>query len=302
MPFKIIVHADDFGTSKEISDRILAACDMGVLSSVSLVPNALAFDYAVEELKKRPHVRVSVHLNFLEGAPLKDPSEVDRLINTDGIFCHSFQGLWMKYILSPDPEKKILKEQVKGEMRAQISRVMDALGGGNDMNVDSHNHYHIIPFVFDALTELCEELRIGYIRIPQEKFFWCSSGRQALRCYFSLNMIKHCLLNAMSRGYKKKLDERSVRYSDYFIGVLFSGYMSGKAVGAGLRSLKAGTDREVTVEILFHPGRAGEEELIGWIKKKSFDAYYRSSWRDFEFNELIQPSFKHLIETSMSAS
>ena len=295
MPFQIIVHADDIGISRTGTEKILEACDAKIISSVSIMPNGPAFGYAVQELKKRPDLRLSIHLNFLEGNPVSAAGEVDRIVDKNGRFYHSFQGLWVKYGLSGSLDKSILKQQIKKEMRAQIQKVIDHFGGSMEVNIDSHNHYHIIPFVFEVLLELSEEFDITYVRIPEEKFFWCFADWRASGRYVSSNIIKHFLLNAMSRGYKKKLDQLHIDCPEYFIGVLFSGYMTGRSVEAALWFLQGNTKKDGIIEILFHPGRAESREIEGWVQKKSFNDYYCSLSRDNEFNELMELTFKQLI-------
>lgn len=293
MPLRIIVHADDIGISREGTDRILQAHDTGALSSVSIMPNGPAFDYAIDEIKKRPGLRVSVHLNLLEGGPVSAAGAVDLLVDSNGRFFRSFPGLWIKYGLSDSSGKRILRQQVKTEMRAQIGKVAGCLEAGAQINVDSHNHYHMIPFVFDALLELSEEFNIRYIRIPEEKFFWCFEGWRWLSRYFGTGMIKHFLLNVLSKGRKARLNALGIGYPSHFIGVLFSGYMTGAIVRSALGSLER---RSGTVEILFHPWRAGAGEIGRWGQER-FGGYYCSPSRDDEFNALTEPAFKQLIES-----
>lgn len=289
----IIIHADDFGISKEITNGILKGCDYGVLTSVSIVANGSALEYAIEEAQKRPHLRLSIHLNFLEGSAVSEPRKVNLLVDKKGKFCHSFVGLWMRYNQSNSSDRNIFKQQIKTEIKAQIQKITDYLGSPCEVNVDSHNHYHMIPFVFEALLELTKEIKIDYIRIPEEKFFWCLGDRHAHRIYLSANIIKHSVLHYLSGGYKRRLDQAAIRYPQYFIGVLFSGCMSEKIVGAALSSLQ---NRQGTIEILFHPGRARVGELEQWVRNQRFNDYYCSSLRGYELGELTKPSFRHLIE------
>lgn len=290
---QIIIHADDLGISEGITRGILKGCDSHVLSSVSIVPNGFAFEYAIEEVKKRPYLRLSTHLNFLEGFPVSEPKEIHLLVDKNGKFCHSFVGLWMKYNQSSFAGKNILKQQVKTEIKAQIRRVMGSVGSHYPMNIDSHNHYHMIPFIFEALLELTEELKIDYVRVPEERFFWCLGNRHAYRAYLGSNIIKHYVLNCLSGQYKRRLDQLSIQYPRYFIGVLFSGCMSGGIVQAALKSMEG---RRGIIEVLFHPGRAQRGELKQWVRRGRFDDYYCSPRRDYELEELTNPSFRRLIE------
>jgi len=86
MPY--IIHADDYGLTKGITDHILSTFDHGILNSTSIIANGLAFDYAIEEIKKRPELRLSIHLNLVEGSPILPLEEVSMLVDKQGDFFH----------------------------------------------------------------------------------------------------------------------------------------------------------------------------------------------------------------------
>ena len=79
---KFIIHADDFGLSRGITDSILDCFDHGALNSTSIY----AFDYAVQEYKKRPGLRMSVHLNLVDGTPLLFAYKLRILVDKKAIF------------------------------------------------------------------------------------------------------------------------------------------------------------------------------------------------------------------------
>ena len=296
MTHKLIIHADDFGLTKEATNGILKGCDANIISSVSIIPNGLAFEYGILEIKKRPHLRMSIHLNLLEGYPVVNKNHVDQLIDREGKFCHSFLGLWIKYNKLSVADKGILKEQIKTELKAQIQKVRDHMGDDCPVNIDSHNHFHLIPFIFEILLEFTQELKIHYIRVPEEKFFWCLTDWHSFSKYISVNVIKHHLLNHLSHRWKERLNQLSISYSQYFIGVLFSGCMSSRVVRQGLRTLNNSASDKGVIETLFHPGRAKEDELKDWVRGNRFKDYYCSAWRDYELKQLLEPSFKNFIK------
>ena len=57
---KLIIHADDFGASKGVTDKILDCFDNGILSSTRILPNGHAFDYAITEYSKRSKMRLGI--------------------------------------------------------------------------------------------------------------------------------------------------------------------------------------------------------------------------------------------------
>src|SRR5882762_1461648 len=69
--FPVIVHADDFGETIEITNGIRAGIEAGVVTSTSIMANMPGTAYA---LRLAPvladRASFGVHLNFCEGAPL----------------------------------------------------------------------------------------------------------------------------------------------------------------------------------------------------------------------------------------
>ncbi len=282
---KIIIHADDYGLSRGITDNILECVDKGVVSSVSLIANGYAVDYAISEYKKRPNLRLSCHLNLFEGLPVNQPDKVNLLLDKNGYFRHSFLSLWGKYVFGNKEERSLLKHQVQLEMSAQIEKVRNKIGVEAPLNIDSHIHFHMIPFVFKSLLELDKKYNISFIRIPEEPLFFHYENPHSIQNYLGSNLIKHYLLNSLSKEYKKVLSEAGINYCDYFIGLLHTGKMSGGVVRSALSSIPA-DKKNATVEILFHPGGANDGEETLWANNDMLLKYYFSSWRKFESNEL----------------
>ena len=185
----IVINADDYGLSLGVTDNILDAYDNGVLSNTSIIPNGNVFDYAINEYKIRKNLGLSIHLNLVEGKPIMPSKNMSLLVNKDGKFYHSFVSLWTRYLISNRSKRLMLRSQVKQELRAQIKKVVDCFDETFEIKIDSHLHFHLVPFVFKALLELKREFNIQYIRLPIERFF-SYGGYGIARIYFSSNIIK----------------------------------------------------------------------------------------------------------------
>jgi len=294
---KFIISADDYGASKTVTDDILDCVDNGILSTVSIIANGNAFDYAIEEYKKRPELRLSVHLNLVEGRPIVSHEEVPMLVNKDGELYHSFLSLWLKYLLCKQKERESLKQQVVLEISAQITKVIDKIDKNIELQIDSHQYFHMIPFVFYAILELKSFFCFSYIRMPEEPTFLCDNWLKSIKNYCSSNLIKHILLNSLSRKYKPILTDMQISYSDYLIGILFSGNMSISMIKAALHSLSK-SKKELTVEILFHPFTASREEKTIWKKNKSLMKFYSSQLRCYERQTIKDPSLVDLLKAN----
>ncbi len=290
----IIIHADDFGLSRGITDNILHCIDKGVISSVSLIANGYAVDYAMDEYKKRHDVRLACHLNFFEGMPVSPADNVSLLVDKKGYFCHSFVSLWSKYLFSKKEDRKLLKQQIQLEMSAQIETLINKVEAEVPLNIDSHLHFHMIPFVFTSLLELRTKYNFSYIRMPDEPFFVHYENAKSIHNYLGANLIKHYMLNSLSKKYKKILTQIGIDYCDYFIGVLYTGKMSGGVVKSALSIIPV-HEKQTTVEILFHPGGAytGEEYL--WANNEIISKPYFSPLRKFESKELTSDYLKNYL-------
>jgi predicted glycoside hydrolase/deacetylase ChbG (UPF0249 family) len=290
---KLIVHADDFGFSKGITDNILECVRKGSIASSSVIPNGQAFDYAMQHFRRMKDMRLGIHLNLVEGKPLLTKSRASLLVDRKGFFRHSFQSLWFSYLFGSRENRELLKKQVRAELREQIKRVANRVGRNKALNVDSHQHFHMVPFVFDSLLELKKEFNIAYIRLPFEPFFFTLKPNNSARNYFGLNLAKHLLLNHLSRKDRPKIAGLGIKSSDYFVGNLFTGNMSEKSVEAALSSIR---DKNSLVEILFHPGFAlGGEESI-WRENPGFKDFYYSDWRRKEFETVKSSSFARMLK------
>lgn len=287
------MHADDLGRTRGVTDSILDCVDNGALRSVSVLANGDAFDFAMAECAKRPHLRVSVHLNLCEGRPVSASDAVAPLVDGRGVFRHSFHSLWLAHAFASREERDALRRAVEVELGGQIAKVRSRLKAGHAVAVDGHRHMHMIPFVFDTLLDLHREDRIDYIRIPQEAFVFGPQSMRQARCYFGANIVKFLLLNRLSSGRKEQLATLGIRCADAFMGVLFTGCMSADIVLAACKD----PGMKQTVEILFHPGRAVAEEESLWAAQPALAGFYLSPQRQYEAEALKDPRLERFVET-----
>lgn len=272
MKTDIVVHADDFGLCPEITQAILACVDGGSVGSVSVICNTPYFGEAMQLLKAQPGRCVArLHLNLVEGEPVSH--NVPALTDASGQFRHSFAGLWWRYTWSGRTGKKQLAEQVAVELAAQIDKYL-AASPDAAVAVDSHTHVHMIPFVFRELLRLTETRPVSFIRLPRERFYL---SLRSWRHYCSLNIVKHLLLNRLSRSAQASLMAADIGYNTYFIGVLGTGSMTADSIEAGIKALRG--KEGSSVEILLHPGGVANAGRINWPTQPEFARYYTAPQR-----------------------
>jgi predicted glycoside hydrolase/deacetylase ChbG (UPF0249 family) len=290
----IYIHADDFGLTPGINANIFKAWKEGVLHSVSIIPNGYAFEEAVK-LYQQASFELQVHLNFVEGRALHANSPGSFFCNSQGWFHRSFFSLYAISESAYGSQRLAMKQAVKNEMKAQIQKVASILKPQSRLRVDSHQHIHMIPLFFECLAELIDELKIDYIRIPREKI---SAGR-ALRHHPQImatcNIAKVALLNRLSKKALRLLNNQSVKYPSWFIGVLHTGQMKLLHIQHSYELLKPYLSSHDEVEILLHPGGALPEEEHYWNQYPSLKKYYRHPNRQKELQEMLRPEFREWV-------
>lgn len=286
-----VLHADDIGLSPGITASIVRSIDEGSIRSVSLICNGVAVEEAVAALMARPAVRVSLHLNLLEGWPLSNPQDIPLLVDAEGRLAATFKrlvGLW----LGGDARKRTaVCEQMKREFAAQISRGCAALAAAgrpvDALRIDSHTHIHALGFVLDAILACPGSQRISYVRVPREPWHIGRRAGDAKALLRDANIVKWGVLNHLSRGMIRKLDARGIAFNCAFLGVLHTGRMTVSAIEAGVEAVLGAWPKELPrdaepVEILLHPGKADPSEADQWQGRPELWAYYRSEDRDRE--------------------
>jgi predicted glycoside hydrolase/deacetylase ChbG (UPF0249 family) len=281
---KIILHADDFGISREISKNILDCVMIGSINRVSIICNT---DH---NNKKYLSLNKGLHLNLVEGKPISNRKEIRSLINAYGEFKFSFLSYILQYYFSSSKKKQIFKRELSLEIENQIKRYID-LYAIRDIHIDGHTHIHILPFILDIILQLKDKYNIQSIRLPKEKFYFGGPYKN----YFSSNLIKHIILNFLSYLQINKIRTAGLRYNDYFIGVLSSGSMTIKSLTKALAVLIK-KRQNMVIEVLFHPGFVNDKREINWTKNDDYLKYYSDLKREKEKKVLLSEEYKELIQ------
>lgn len=272
-------HADDFGLFPVQSRRIVECCEHGVVNGISVIPNSPYLDECMKLIEPlREQLKISIHLNFMEGKSCCPIDQVSLLVDEKGVFNISFLKLLLISFL---PVHKQYEKQLSKEICAQIHAVLPYLSG-KSLRIDSHSHYHMIPVVFDALMNVIleQKLPVSYIRIPREHIQIYLRCKKNLTGFRPVNLLKMFILNTLSRWNLSKYRgfEAGLEHSA-FIGVLYSGRMCIQ----NIQALRPEAERlNQNVEILAHPGGVFEEEDIRQLTNKGDIAFLTSNFRKKE--------------------
>lgn len=285
----ILYHADDYGISVNASKEILTLIKKECLDSISIIPNMTCFPECMSLLLEdfdtfKDRVDIALHLNLFEGHCVANKTDVSLLVDGKGLFEPSWIWFFKSSYL---PIRKILKEQLEIEIYAQIKKLMDSMPADYVLCVDSHQHSHMIPVVWDALRSVIKKYKIPmkYVRISREPLLPYLSTITLYPTYSVTNIIKNviiqfCTLHANLHPIMK-------HQSDYRMwGLIMGGQMDAKRIQKLMPKFeKFGGDGKV-LELLFHPGTMLAEELSSEYNKQEFIDAETSKNRKMEYNAL----------------
>lgn len=283
----IIYHGDDYGANPEISGHILDCIEHGALYSFSILPNSTKLSESMELYRERKAafpqkpVKMSIHFNIAEGVPLAGPGNVPHLVNSRGTFGISFFKL---LCLSFTPQRAVLKKELKREFSYQLKSCLPYV---DEIRIDSHQHYHMIPLVLESILEVCKEASdktnkpVTFIRVPAEPLVPFIKHPAIWPTIRPVNIVKNLVLNSLNildRGLLKDYKDKTA----VFFGIILSGGMDLKRVSLLLPDFKAiAQKRGQTLEVLAHPGGVREPvELMDPENKDCVDFYMSHGRRD----------------------
>ena len=263
--------------------RVAANAAGGALNSLSVLVTSPRYRECVKLLapyRLTGDLSVGLHVNLVEGHCAADASHIPLLVDDEGVFKRGFIGLLLMSAVRP----RMSRVQLAEEVGAQIDLFLEEFPDLKErLRIDSHQHFHLIPAVFDALVSAVEtrDCTVEYIRVPAEPLLPHLRAR-TLHLVAPVNWVKCGVLNALWLLDKRKVPE-IMRHSAVFCGVCFSGAMTAEHVNRIARSFKEyAAAKHLPVEFLFHPG--GVESAAECLNPAlpGFVAFYTSPNRSAE--------------------
>lgn len=276
--------ADDYALNNISSMRIQECIDKGALNKVSVFPNMKPINF--DEIQKDKNLKISLHLNLVEGKCMAKADEIGFLADKNGNFKHTFGGLFKLGLFN----KKEFEVQIYREIKAQVLFWKSVLPQNVPFCIDSHQHTHMIPSVFKMLLKVLrdEQIDVRYMRIPAEPILPFIKTPSLYFTYSAINVIKQWLLNFLWFINKKQFAKEKIPTA-YFFGILFSGKMDEKRVNKILpKYAKLAEKKGRDIEVLFHPGYLMDNEIES--ENIVFNKFYLSSNRKTEFDAVMKVS------------
>jgi chitin disaccharide deacetylase len=237
---QLVVTADDVGLAPGMTRGALEAATRGIVTAVSVAPVGEAFDEAIAALRNLPAVDVGAHLVLVGELPLSPPSEVSSLVGRDGRLLRGFGAFCARYARGG-----VAMADVRRELGRQLARLLDT--GLPVRHLNSHQHLHALPRVFDEVAALAEAHGIPFARVPEDPLLPppLTPRAMALR-----------VLRTLARRCRRRLAADSrVTLLDGTLGLGAAGHLT----ATGLRALlDAPWSRRY--ELVCHPGN-GDAQL-----------------------------------------
>lgn len=238
---RLIVNADDFALTRQVSEGILDAHADGIVTSTTLLANGEAFGAASEMLGRAPHLGVGVHLALVQGVPVSPPSEIPTLVDARGRFWWT-AGEFLKKTVT----RRINLHEVEIELRRQIVRVLGA--SVTPTHLDGHKHLHVLPGIAEIVIRLAQEFGIPSVRCPMEDWGLPHGLRKPQAGVFKQYLAGRAI-SWFARRFRSKLAQAGLKCPAHFYGLSQTGFLNEESLAAILRGLPEGTS-----ELMCHPG------------------------------------------------
>jgi predicted glycoside hydrolase/deacetylase ChbG (UPF0249 family) len=269
----LVLHADDLGMSRAVTDGILRGFREGLLTSTSLMANApdagralerwkaLAAEHASQGLpstSKRAQLGdvgqpfdLGVHLNLTEGRPLLGTYPAE-MLDAEGRFPGIF-GLFARL----RRHGRMCLDGVRAELTLQMQFVGEH--GLQPKHLNGHQYIEMLPVVTEIVPELLERFGIHAVRVAREPALLRSTVLRGQILKWPLARVKR----AFADRFAARMDRLGVSHPDVFFGTAHAGGIDLELLRCFLRHA-----RSDWVEVGLHPAEPSEasstDEANGW--------------------------------------
>lgn len=232
----LIVNADDYGYFPCVSRGIIDCARHGIVTATGILTTRLSLDEQLDWLGDVPQLDLGVHLSLTDGCCL-DERMRKLLYRWDG----AFPGKWpmIRAVLL----HQIPTAVIGHEWRAQIRRCLD-----RDLDIcflNSHEHLHSLPALFDLVMTLAAEFGIEYVRNPRAE--WIPRYVSPATLVRDIGLSTCAAVNSL----------RISREGPQLVGMAASGRLDIEYLTTVFRRLKSGN----FYELMCHPGLCQQSDM-----------------------------------------
>ena len=145
---KLIISADDYGYSTNISRGIRDAHAKGVLTATSAIMNiATPVKDIYTAMKETPDLAIGIHVNIYNGKPVSDPSKIKTLVDDQGNFLGK-KGLVKNF-------GNVDMDDIETEIRAQVDLLVETGCQLDHINFHGIDSIWLSPKLWELLLQIC---------------------------------------------------------------------------------------------------------------------------------------------------
>ena len=262
---KLIVNADDFGLAADVTDGIVDAYRTGIVSSTSMMVGGADAIRAARLAQQEPGMAVGIHLTLVDGKSVEPATRAPSILGDDGKFLDDHRQFVRRYAMGG-----VNLSDVRDECSAQIHRFLDM--GLQPSHLDSHQHMHLLPGIFEIVQELAVKFDIKRLRIARGG--WVDSLHAG---------VGGAAMEVLSRRGQRMIRRQpnDLYHCDHFLGARYSCRLNKQVLLGLIDQVEEGSS-----ELMCHPGRYNEELLR--------DHPWGSNWQ-LELDALTDPEVKERV-------
>lgn len=273
MKRRVIITADDFGSTLPVNEAVEIAHLQGVLTAASLMMAGDATEDAVVRARRLPGLRVGLHVTIVDGRPVLPPNRVPDLVGPDGRFDDRLVRAGFRFFFLPR-----VRHQINAEIHAQFE-AFRATAITLD-HVNAHKHMHLHPTILGTILRIGREHGMRALRLPYEP----AGSPSDLSHRSSRQNWERLVMRPWVAFMRHRLRKADVRFNEFIFGLSESGCMTEEAFLRILPHLPFGVS-----EVYFHPATPGPT------------AHGVSATRDqqsAELSALISPRVRTALESA----
>lgn len=210
---RLVVNADDFGSSPSVNHAVIRAHREGILTTASLMVNGAAATAGAELARQNPRLGVGLHLVLVLGQATLPAATIPGLVDAGGAFRCAPVRTGLRYFLRGD-----LREQLRREIAAQLTAFV-ATGLPLD-HVNGHLNLHLHPTVFRLLLEQRAATAVPRWRLTRDRFWLNARLAAGAWGYRISHAVIFTLLCAWARP---QLRRAGIRHTRAVFGLLQNG-------------------------------------------------------------------------------
>lgn len=244
---RLIVNADDFGLDPAINRGVAQAFAKGIVTSASIMADGAAFEEAAQFGRENPRLSLGVHLAVGGERPF----------------------IFMGRVLSG----KASLSKIYNDFERQIEKCVKS--GLRPTHLDSHQHIHLMPRIFNIVIDLAKKFSIPRVRLSRSSLPYILKAEACVRAAGITG------LSVLANAHLAKIKRHKIKISDHCYGLIESGRLRERRLSVILGNLAPGTS-----ELVCHPGVGTADLAVRY--KWGYD------WQS-ELNALTNPAIMGLI-------